>query len=244
MMLESARSTTRIVEEIGEAGWMVTEPVVSPEEIDRLTDVLAPIHSSADKRAGLRNLFAVPEVRSLSQSSSVRAVAEAVLGAKCVAVKATLFDKTPQANWKVSWHQDLTIAVRESASVEGFGPWSQKDGTPHVQPPTHILEQMLAVRIHLDDFCIENGPVRVIPASHRSGRLSGEAIDLWRSKATPVACVAARGAILAFRPLLLHASSPATTPAHRRVVHLEFAAEPLANGLTWADEIPSRSLST
>jgi hypothetical protein len=31
----------------------------------------------------------------------------------------------------------------------------------------------------------------------------------------------------------LHASSSATTPTHRRVVHLEFAAESLTGGLQW-----------
>jgi hypothetical protein len=35
------------------------------------------------------------------------------------------------------------------------------------------------------------------------------------------------------RPLLLHASSPAASPRHRRVVHLEYAAADLAGGLAW-----------
>lgn len=35
------------------------------------------------------------------------------------------------------------------------------------------------------------------------------------------------------RPLLLHASSPALAPAHRRVLHLEYAAAPLPPGLEW-----------
>ena len=34
-------------------------------------------------------------------------LASAVLGASCAAVRAIVFDKTPTANWKVSWHQDL-----------------------------------------------------------------------------------------------------------------------------------------
>jgi hypothetical protein len=38
------------------------------------------------------------------------------------------------------------------------------------------------------------------------------------------------------RPLLLHASSPAADPRHRRVIHLEFAAEPLPGGLEWLCE--------
>ena len=56
----------------------------------------------------------------------MRSAAEAVLGPACFAVRALLFDKTPEANWKVIWHQDLTIAVRERRPVEGFGPWSEK----------------------------------------------------------------------------------------------------------------------
>ena len=35
------------------------------------------------------------------------------------------------------------------------------------------------------------------------------------------------------RPLLLHASASGTAPGHRRVVHLEYAAEPLPGGLEW-----------
>ena len=101
-------------------------------------------------------------------------------------VRAILFDKTPSANWKVVWHQDLTIAVRERGVVSGFGPWSEKEGVVHVQPPIELLERMLAVRVHLDDCGADNGPVRVLPASHRVGRLSGEAIDEWRKLRAPV----------------------------------------------------------
>jgi len=35
------------------------------------------------------------------------------------------------------------------------------------------------------------------------------------------------------RPLLLHASSASQSPRHRRVIHLEYAAEPLPGGLQW-----------
>ena len=162
---------------------------------------------------------------------------EAVLGPHCFAVRAILFDKTPTANWKVVWHQDLTIAVRERASVLGFGPWSEKDGVAHVQPPETLLERMLAVRLHLDDCGADNGPVRVLPGSHRVGRLSAGAIDQWRGAREEVACLAERGAILAFRPLLLHASSPATVAAHRRVIHIEFAVDELPEPLAWYDRV-------
>jgi ectoine hydroxylase-related dioxygenase (phytanoyl-CoA dioxygenase family) len=93
------------------------------------------------------------------------------------------------------------------------------------------------VRVHLDDCGLDNGPVRVLPGSHRVGRLSAAAIEAWRAGAPAVECLAERGAVLAFRPLLLHASSPAAAPAHRRVVHFEFAAEALPEPLAWYSRV-------
>src|SRR5205807_4301579 len=88
------------------------------------------------------------------------------------AVRAIYFDKSPEANWLVSWHQDLTLALRARAEVPGFGPWSTKDGIPHVQPPVELLQQMLSVRLHLDDADESNGALRVLPGSHRCERLA------------------------------------------------------------------------
>lgn len=54
-------------------------------------------------------------------------------------VRSILFDKTAAENWPVPWHQDLTIAVKKRMGVSGYGPWSHKDGSPHVQPPAELL---------------------------------------------------------------------------------------------------------
>ena len=216
-------------------GFATTPPVVPQLIVDRLVAELSGLTSSEAARGGIRNLFEISAaVRELATSAAVRQVAESVLGPHCFAVRAILFDKTAAANWKVVWHQDLTIAVRERVVTAGFGPWSVKEGVMHVQPPIEVLERMLAVRVHLDDCGPDNGPVRVLPRSHRVGRLSASAIDAWRGGASEsVDCVAERGAIVAFRPLILHASSQATVPGHRRVVHLDFAAEELPEPLAW-----------
>ncbi len=92
---------------------------------------------------------------------------------------------------------------------------------------------MLTLRMHLDPCGVDNGPVRVMPGSHREGRLSPAEIDRWRADGTGVECTAARGDVLAMRPLLLHASSPSKSPSHRRVVHIEYAAGKLDGGLDW-----------
>lgn len=226
-------------ESLDRDGFAVVEGVAPDDVIDALLPALADVdHEGAVARRGsvhaVRNLLeAVPQVRSLARMPSVRALVEPVLGAGCFVVRGILFDKTPQANWKVAWHQDLTIAVRERVDAPGFGPWSEKAGIPHVQPPAGVLERMLTVRVHLDPCGPENGPVQVLPGSHAHGRLAPDAIERLRAAGVPVPCTSARGGALVMRPALLHASSPATRPGHRRVVHLEFAAGDLPHGLEW-----------
>jgi ectoine hydroxylase-related dioxygenase (phytanoyl-CoA dioxygenase family) len=97
---------------------------------------------------------------------------------------------------------------------------------------------MVTVRLHLDDCGADNGPLRVIPGSHAQGILMGDEIAHWRKNITGVACEVPRGGVLLMRPLILHASSSAKVPGHRRVIHLEYAAGELPGGLEWAEAQP------
>ena len=229
-----------IAERLATDGYAVVPHAVDAHSIDDLVHALAPLGDIARERGGVRDLLrTVPAVRALARSVPVRTVAEAALGPGAFCVRAILFDKTPDANWKVIWHQDLTIAVAARADVPGYGPWSEKAGVVHVQPPAALLARLVAVRVHLDDCTESNGPVRVLPGSHRAGRLGASDIEAWRARVEEVVCLVPRGGILAFHSLLLHASSPATVPAHRRVVHLEFAADELPAGMAWRDRVPA-----
>lgn len=218
-------------------GWATTGPIVPATSIDRVVSDLPAVAAKRDdgsrRSGGVRDILARPAVRDLASSRPIRSVVELVLGPACFAVRAILFDKTPTSNWKVIWHQDLTIAVERRLETPGFGPWTNKGGVPHVQAPVLLLERMLAVRVHLDPCGVENGPMRVLPGSHRKGRLSSDAIARWRAERTPVGPTVERGGVLVFRPLLLHASSAALVPTHRRVIHIEFAAEDLPAPLQW-----------
>ena len=223
------------VRSIVERGWAVTPPIIKEATIEQLRADVAPL--SVGGRGGARNLLDIGAIRELATMSSIRLLASAVLGAECFVVRALLFDKTPEANWKVIWHQDLTVVALERVDVPDYGPWTVKAGVPHVQAPVAVLERMLAVRIHLDPCGHENGPVRVLDGSHRLGRLSGAAIDALRQAEPEIDCVVEQGGVLAFRPLILHASAPSTVPRHRRVIHLEFATGELASPIVWHRQV-------
>ncbi|MBN9657344.1 MAG: phytanoyl-CoA dioxygenase family protein [Acidobacteria bacterium] len=190
----------------------------------------------------IRNLLdAAPAMRTLASTGPLLELARTVLGQGARPVRGLLFDKHPDANWLVPWHQDLTICLKERRHVEGFGPWSVKAGVVHVQPPAEILEQMVALRIHLDDAGDANGALRVLPGTHKLDRLTTQQVVECQQRIAEVSCAASRGDVLLMRPLLLHASSASEKPGRRRVVHIEYASCTLPACLHWHEEAVPQS---
>jgi hypothetical protein len=220
-------------------GYAIVANLLREIENAEITAVLvSAADSTSARRRGevyaIRNLLDVaPELRRVSDHPAIRALAEKILGRYCFPVQATLLDKIPEANWKVPWHQDLYIPVRQRIDVDGFCGWSEKAGVIHVKPPAEILASTLAVRIQLDACNESSGPLRVIPGSHKDGELNPDAIRRWQESVCPVTCLVPPGGALLMRPLLLHASAPADSPSHRRVIHITFAAGELPGGLKW-----------
>lgn len=223
-------------------GYFICQDVISLQEVEGLRQAVAALPNSAEVRRkrsvyGVRNLLEISSAaRSLAASPSVRQFATAVLGENAFAVRAIFFDKVPDANWSLFWHQDNVIAVKERRDVSGFMGWSQKAGVWQVQPPAEILAQMIAVRVHLDDCGADNGPLRVLPGSHRFGWLDDE-LDDWKKRVPEVVCTVGCGGVVTMCPLTLHASAESEAVGHRRVIHIEYAAAELPAGLEWNNRV-------
>jgi ectoine hydroxylase-related dioxygenase (phytanoyl-CoA dioxygenase family) len=158
-----------------------------------------------------------------------------ILGRGAKLVRSLLLDKTPENNWGVPWHRDLTIAVKDKGEAQGFSGWREKGEGWYVEPPFELLRQMATVRVHLDDCLIDDGPLSVVPGSHDWPALPWESVVDRAKTAAPVEVHAHHGDALLMRPLLVHSSQRAQKPKHRRVLHLEFCAEKLPGGLEWCD---------
>jgi len=149
-------------------------------------------------------------------------------------VRSILFNKTAAQNWPVAWHQDLSICVTEKIPLDDYGPWSEKDGQIHVQPPVELLSKMITLRVHLDETPASNGALRVIPGSHLLGKIPSDQI-IQHTDTPHYTCEAAPGDILLMSPLILHASSRSLSPENRRILHFEFARKnALHPRLNWA----------
>jgi ectoine hydroxylase-related dioxygenase (phytanoyl-CoA dioxygenase family) len=222
-------------------GFQVVKSLFEHNECDLLSAELTPLFDQQQKLAknkigGVRNLLRnSSRVFQFATSAKLVSLLENVAGLSVFPVRAIFFDKNPEANWLVPWHQDLAIAVAERIETPDFTGWSIKDEMLHVHPPREILESMVTVRLHLDDCDASNGALKVLPETHCHGKLGAADISKWTAKGEPVVCELSKGDALLMRPLILHASSPAENPRHRRVLHVEYASQELPNGLKWFD---------
>lgn len=233
---------TMLAAEFETSGYAVFPEVLDPKAVDELRSAIDAIRPGEEVRRrrsvyGVRNLLEVsPAIRGLAASESVHQFVAPILGEDAFATRAVFFDKVPDANWTLGWHQDSVISVAQKKPVPGFLAWGRKAGVWQVQPPPEILARMVAVRVHLDDCGPHNGPLRVIPGSHRHGWVEDN-LDHWKQTVPEVSCHVASGGVVVMCPLTLHASSKAKAPAHRRVIHIEFANETLPGGLEWNSQI-------
>lgn len=226
---------------IRERGYEVIPSVFSNTQVEQILIDLertlqrdvsdVPIRSRLGQVYAARNLLSLwRPALSLWHSPPLPDLLHRVLGPKYGLVRGLYFDKPPERTWSLPWHKDMTIAVRDHRDSDRtqFKP-TTKAGVPHVEAPLHVLQQMLTVRIHLDDMQDDNGPLRVIPESHKEGK-EIQTLD------SPVTIHARRGDVLVIRPLVTHCSvsSLAGCTRHRRILHLEFAHSPaLPHNLQW-----------
>lgn len=169
----------------------------------------------------------------LASDGCIGAVAARVLGTSSKPVRAILFNKSPESNWSLAWHQDRTICVKEKCEAPGFGPWTLKSGMIHVAPPFDLLARMVTARAHLDDVPATNAPLLVARGSHTYGRIAVGDVDEVVSRCGTATCTAEAGDVWLYATPILHASEAASTPTSRRVLQVDFAAEELPYGLQW-----------
>ncbi|MFM7024097.1 MAG: phytanoyl-CoA dioxygenase family protein [Flavobacteriales bacterium] len=216
-------------------GFQIIPNFYEPSEVRQIISLIYNKDSSNFRKS--KDLFAIrqvlqeiPELKALLFNAKLNSLISS-FGEEYTCIKSIYFDKPPHSNWTVPWHQDLFIGVREKIEIAGFRQWTNKDGFCNVQPPLEILENIVTVRIHLDNCDENNGALKVIPRSHLHG-----VVDLpYQSYQDEVICSVPEGGVCLMKPLILHASLKSKSDDHRRVVHLEFCSKSLPDGLRWTE---------
>ena len=205
------------------AGDVVLPDLLPPAALEEAGRALErPAGRGGRRRGGVRGLLdRFPAVRALAVRPEVRGAAAAVLGGAPAAVRATLFDKTAEANWTVPWHPDERVALADRVDDPAWTDWKRSGGVWTARPPRAFLLRMAAVRVHLDPCGPGAGPLRVRPGSHRG------------AGGPPRVCAVPAGGAVVICPALLHASGKATAPGRRRVIHIEYAPPGPPGGACW-----------
>lgn len=211
-------------------GFAVLSQILTDSACATISSELTQVPSNG---IGCRRLLDFPWCKELAQTIRQHHVITKALPSDPVAVQCTYFEKSQDQNWLVPIHQDLSIPVREKVDHTSLFGWSEKDDSVFVQPPEMVLRELVAVRLHIDECGVDDGPLRVVPGSHKAGRLSNETALTVRDNLGEVVCTVAKGGALLLKPLLLHASSKAVGSSRRRVLHLVFGPRLLPFGLQW-----------
>jgi len=218
---------------VEEHGFSILTAVFLSQEIHKLINDISNAGLKRSK-AGARHALKSSAVARLASDPRLLNAAQTILGCEATPFRATLFDKSPQANWLVVWHQDTALPLRERRSKSGWGPWSVKDGIIYAHAPASVLRQVLALRVHLDESSLHNGPLRILPGTHTNGVFTDDNIQALAAKVTPFDCVVPQGGVLVMRPLVVHASSKSQSQVPRRIVHIEYTASKVLDGFELA----------
>jgi ectoine hydroxylase-related dioxygenase (phytanoyl-CoA dioxygenase family) len=164
-------------------------------------------------------LVARPHLRLLFTELMLGPIAEHALGAGAFPIDAIFFDKRSDANWAVPAHQDVVVPVPFSADLTGVRNVRHRHGLSYGEPADHVLQELVALRVHFDDAGPENGGLSIVHGSHSLGRLSSaEILRIPSESYTSYDCRA--GDVLLMKPLAVHRSGRAVLPRHRRVLQV------------------------
>lgn len=217
-----------------ESGFEIRENLVALEMVQKLLAELTQLKLEP-LSGGIRRIEQrVPQVAALAKSADILSVARQYLPGQPELVRAIYFDKSPDNNWFVTWHQDRTVAVSCRFEADGWGPWSMKSDIWHVQPPLDVLQEMVTIRIHLDDATMSNGCLKIIPGSHAQGILSSDEIQEKVRQEQAVYCEVSAGGAVIMRPHILHASGKSVGSMPRRILHFEYSSYKLPKGIIWS----------
>lgn len=225
---------------------LVPPPILSQlaEAFDRLLQSQpSGVLTSRGVGYGIRNVLdLLPDAVGWLRPTELGSLTKQLCGSEAAIVRALFFDKPPGRSWTLPWHRDRAIALRNGSTElpVGFSNLTQKSGIPHVNAAPELLEQMVTIRLSIDPMHADNGPLVVMPGSHRAtADADGDLQSVNPSEIQAVHCGA--GDAFVMRPLLAHSSvkSAEGVVDRRRVFHMEFSGvRKLPGGLEWRHYIP------
>lgn len=222
-MKESVRTAESTKDFYRRNGWFLSPNLLDEAVLSRVTDRVEAICTQErpevvyekDSRVvrGVHGCHLFDDVcRRLVRLPALLGLAEELLGERVYVYQFKVNMKQPREGAAWPWHQDFAF-------------WSREDGMP--------ADRAVNIAVFLDEVHDGNGPLRVIPGSHRQGLLDAEAEEPaeaggdWRKHVSAdlehtvpdgvaealaeevgvALAVGPAGSVYAFHPTIVHSSS-------------------------------------
>lgn len=160
---DKARHTTELYEselklvELGSSllkvkkrGFAILENIYTTKEVGRMLSMITRATADQDCFRRTEDLFAIrrllhelPNLKEVLFNRNLGTLVKEGFGKDYFLTKAIYFDKPPQSNWYVTWHQDIPINVKEKIDTAGFRGWTNKAGLISVIPPWNIYNRLI-----------------------------------------------------------------------------------------------------
>ncbi|MBO6506538.1 MAG: phytanoyl-CoA dioxygenase family protein [Kordiimonadaceae bacterium] len=169
----------------------------------------------------------------LDANGPIGRLARRIIGSAAQPIKSVLFNKTVSKNWITPWHQDRAVPMREKKILQGYETWSEKEGVHHVEPPFRIIENMITIKVLLDDCGPENGPIKIAAGSHHLGKLKASEVAEAIEGRKQINLVGKAGDVWVHAGSSVHSSNRSQLTENRRILHVDYSAEGLPDDLNW-----------
>ncbi len=205
---------------LNQKGFSIIENIFDNVELNKIIEFIKDNNFDFSERQLLNRYPEVEEM--IFQNGKFKELYNSICDNSYFLSKAIYFNKPSKSNWFVSYHQDLSISVKNREESKGFTSWTNKNKQLGVIPPIEILENIITFRIHLDKADNTNGGLKVISNSHKEGIIRIDENFNKSDLGKEILCEVEKGGVMLMKPLLLHSSSKSIFENDRRVIHLEF----------------------
>ena len=201
-------------------GFLLVENCFNENELNKITGFIKENNFNFSERQLLKRYPKLQEI--IFENDNFRKLFNTICDEGYFLSKAIYFNKHSKSNWFVSYHQDLSISVKNKIETKDYHSWTNKSEQLGVIPPLYILENSYTFRIHLDKTDETNGVLKVISKSHQKGIIRVDNKFDASEQGDEVFCDIGKGGIMLMKPMLLHSSQKSISEKDRRVIHLEF----------------------
>ena len=211
-------------------GSVVLNHIYTKREINRSSKILYDFRKqNVDEGEAIFELESVletlPDLKTLLINMNLKKIIES-LGEGYSLIRSAYFDNRVSKPEKTVWRQRRRLTFPVKIEGADYSNWQLEGDFFSAEPPARIMQDMVIVRIHLDDSDQNNGELKIFKGSH-SQILDHSAIKVITENGLPSNCGILAGGIQILKPFILQSETKRSRSKKNRIIELTFSSSDL-----------------